>query len=106
MAEANRHGLGGGAAVRKAYFVSMTNPKALAFYGSISTAMVPAGAASWFYAAVVVIAVLVSLGWYGGLALLFSHRSARRIFGKAKAAIETTMGVALIGMGGKLLVDR
>ena len=84
----------------------MTNPKALAFYGSISTAMVPSGAAAWFYAAVVLIAVLVSLGWYGGLVLLFSHRAARQVFDKAKAAVETTMGVVLISMGGKLLVSR
>ncbi len=106
MVEVDRRELQGSAAVRKAYVVSMTNPKALAFYGSISSAMVPAGATTWFYAAVVVIAVLVSLGWYGGLALLFSHRSARRVFAKAKAAIETTMGVVLIGMGGKLLANR
>ena len=106
MVEVSSEGLQGSAAIRKAYVVSMTNPKSLAFYGSLFTAMVPAGASAWFYAAVVLIAVLVSLGWYGGLALLFSHRTARKVFGKAKTMIETTMGLVLIGMGGKLLVSR
>lgn len=96
----------GTTAFRKAYLVSMTNPKSVAFYGSIFTVLVPAHATSWFYAAVVLIAVVVSSAWYCGLALLFSHGAARRIFAKAKTAIEATMGVILIGMGGRLLFSR
>lgn len=103
---ANGAGITGAAAFRKAYLVSMTNPKSVAFYGSIFTVLVPPHAALWFYAAVLVIAALVSAGWYCGLALLFSHGSARRIFAKAKTGIEATMGVILIGMGGKLLLSR
>lgn len=47
-------------------------------------------------------AILVSQGWSGGLSLLFSHRSARQVCAEAKAAVETTMGVMLIGMGADL----
>ncbi|MCW6506415.1 LysE family translocator [Lichenifustis flavocetrariae] len=93
-------------AVVKAYVVSMTNPKSFAFYGSILTVMVPVGASSLFYMAVALIAVLVSAAWYGALALLFSHGSARRVFAKAKVGVEATMGALLIGMGGKLLLNR
>jgi threonine/homoserine/homoserine lactone efflux protein len=96
----------GAAAVRKGFLVSMTNPKALAFYGSIFAVMVPPFAPSWFYVAIVFIAALVSAVWYCGLALLFSHGAARRIFARAKAGIEATMGLILIGLGGKLLVSR
>jgi len=96
----------GTTAFRKAYLVSMTNPKSVAFYGSIFTVLVPAHATSWFYAAVVLIAAVVSSAWYCGLAHLFSHGAARRIFAKAKTAIEATMGVILIGMGGRLLFSR
>ena len=106
LPEVNGGGVSGLAAFRKAYLVSMTNPKSIAFYGSIFTVMVPAHATTWFYAAVVVIAALISTAWYCGLALLFSHRSARTIFAKAKTWIEATMGVILIGMGGRLLLSR
>ncbi len=66
--------------------------------------MVPADAASWFYAAVALIAVLISTAWYGRVAILFSHGSARRVFTKTKVG-KATMGVILIGMGGKLLLS-
>jgi len=45
----------------------------------------------------------MSTAWYCGLALLFSHGAAKRIFAKAKTGIEATMGMILIGMGGRLL---
>ena len=106
LPQASGGGIKGAAAFRKAYLVSMTNPKAIAFYGSIFTVMVPVHAAAWFYAAVVVLATLISSGWYCGLALLFSHGAARRLFAKAKTALEATMGVLLIVMGGKLLLSR
>jgi threonine/homoserine/homoserine lactone efflux protein len=106
MATVNRDGFYGAAAFRKAFVVSMTNPKSLAFYGSILTVMVPPTAPWWFYVAIVTMAAIVSASWYCGLALLFSQGGARRIFAKAKMWIEATMGVILIGLGGKLLFSR
>lgn len=106
LVSTNGQGVTGATAFRKAYLVSMTSPKSIAFYGSIFSVMVPAHAAPWFYVAVVLMAALVSCVWYCGLALLFSHGAARRIFARAKTGIETTMGVALMGMGGKLLLSR
>lgn len=106
LADVNTSRINGAAAFRKAYLVNMTNPKSIAFYGSIFTVMVPAHAETWFYAAVVVVATMLSTAWYCGLALLFSHDSARRIFAKAKTWVEATMGVVLIGMGGRLLLSR
>lgn len=97
---------GGGAAARKAFLVSMTNPKAIGFYGSIFTVMVPLAAPLWFYTAIVVIATLISAAWYCGLALLFSHSAARALYVRAKTGIETTMGLILIGLGGRLLFGR
>ncbi|WP_414474054.1 LysE family translocator [Microvirga sp. M2] len=99
-------GIKGATAFRKAYLVSMTNPKSVAFYGSVFTVMVPVHAPSWFSIAVLTIAGFVSSAWYCGLALLFSHGSARRIFAKAKTGIEATMGVVLVAMGGRLLFSR
>ncbi len=106
MAAGDRAGMRGSAAFRKAFVVSMTNPKSLAFYGSIFTVMVPPSAPLWFYVATAAITTLVSAGWYCSLALLFSHGAAQRIFSRAKTAIEATMGVVLIVMGGRLLLSR
>jgi len=94
------------AAARKAFVVSMTNPKAVGFYGSIFTVMVPLSAPLWFYAAIVVLATLISASWYCGLALLFSHRAARTICARAKTGIEAGMGLLLIGLGARLLCGR
>ncbi len=105
-APATGGGARGAAAFRKAYLVSMTNPKTMAFYGSIFTVMVPASAPIPFYAAIVAVAALVSAGWYCGVALLFSQGLVRRVFARAKTAIDTVMGVVLVGLGGKLLVSR
>ena len=106
MPDADRTVASAAAAVRKAYLVSMTNPKAIAFYGSILGVMVPAAAPRWFDAAIVATAALVSAAWYCSLALVFSQAAARRVFTRGKTAIETVMGVTLIGIGGRLLLSR
>ncbi|MCY1285145.1 Threonine efflux protein [compost metagenome] len=94
------------AAARKGYLVSMTNPKALAFYGSIFAVMVPAHAPGWFYAAIVIIAATVSGLWYCGMAVLFSSPAVRGGFMRFKTVFETLMGVFLVGLGGRLLLTR
>src|ERR1700754_1033817 len=74
----------GWATWRKAYLVSMTNPKSAAFYGSILTVMIPGHAPIWFYAAILVIATALSALWYCGIAILLSAAPARRRFAKGK----------------------
>ena len=93
-------------AARKGYLVSMTNPKALAFYGSIFAVMVAVHAPAWFYVAIAVIAAGVSGLWYCTMALLFSNPAVRGGFMRFKAVFETLMGVFLLGMGGRLLLSR
>ncbi len=102
----NRTATSVAAAVRKACLVSMTNPKAIAFYGSILGVMVPTAAPRWFDAAVVVVAAVVSAAWYRSLALLFSQAAARRVSARGRTAIEAVMGLVLIGIGGRLFLGR
>jgi threonine efflux protein len=90
-------------AFRKAYFVSLTNPKSAAFYGSILAVMLPAHAPLWFSAAVVGLAVLLSAIWYCGVAYLLSSPSVRRRFLKVRALFDAMIGVVLMGLGVKLL---
>lgn len=92
-----------GAIFRKAYFVSLTNPKSAAFYGSVLAVMLPLNAPLWFSAAVVGIATLLSALWYCGVAFLLSTETVRRHFTKAKALLDATIGVILMGLGAKLL---
>ena len=91
------------AAAKKGYVVSMTNPKAIAFYGSIFALMVPAAAPRWLEAAVVVIAILISCTWYCTMALPASHPAVREFLIRRKAALDSVVGVVLIGLGGRML---
>lgn len=91
---------------RKAFVVSMTNPKSIGFYGSIFSVMVPSGAPLWFDITIVALALSISGLWYCSLALLFSHRLARTMYGKLKILVETTMGFFLIAIGGRILFGR
>jgi len=104
-AERSQTPASGWAVWRKAYLVSMTNPKSAAFYGSILAVMIPANAPAWFYGAIIVIATGLSMLWYCGVALLLSTAPAKRAFAKGKSVLETVMGVVLIGIGGRLLLD-
>ena len=92
-------------AMRKAYLVSMSNPKSVAFYGSIFALMVPRSAPLWFYCAIVAVAAVVSASWYCTVALLFSKDAVRQRFARVKTAAETVMGICLVGLGGRLIIE-
>jgi threonine efflux protein len=96
----------GWTAAKKGYVVSMTNPKAIAFYGSIFALMVPAGAPQWLNISVVVLAVVLSCLWYCSMALLASHPTVRGFLVRRKAALDSVVGVVLIGLGGRMLAGR
>ena len=88
-------------AMRRAYLVSMGNPKSVAFYAL----MVPPSAPLWFYAATVGIATAISALWYCSVALLFSNPRVQTAFARIKTGVETVMGLCLVGLGGKLLAQ-
>lgn len=94
---------GEGTIFRKAYFVSLTNPKSAAFYGSVLAVMLPLHAPVWFSAAVVAIAILLSALWYCGVAFLLSTEAIRRRFTRVRTLFDAVIGVILMGLGAKLL---
>ena len=94
------------AAMRRAYIVSMTNPKSVAFFGSIFALVIPAHAPLWFYGVIALSCVLLSMLWYCGLAFFFSNPRVASCFLRFKAYIERVMGGALILLGGRLLWAR
>jgi threonine/homoserine/homoserine lactone efflux protein len=96
----------GWAAAKKGYFVSMTNPKSIAFYGSVFALMVPAHASMGFSTTVIGLAIGISFGWYCTMALLVSHPAVQRVLVRRKAAIDKTAGIVLVALGGRMLVAR
>jgi threonine/homoserine/homoserine lactone efflux protein len=97
---------GAGTIFRKAYFVSLTNPKSAAFYGSVLAVMLPLHAPLWFSVAIVAIATSLSALWYCGVAFLLSTEAVRRRFARTKAWFESVIGVILMALGAELLLDR
>lgn len=93
-------------AARKGYVVSMTNPKAVAFYGSIFALMVPADAPAWLDLSVVGMSIAISGVWYCTMALLASHPAVRRLLVLRKALLDTAAGMLLVGLGGRMLAGR
>ncbi|WP_322047788.1 LysE family translocator [Paraburkholderia sp. J67] len=100
------HAQSGWQAAKKGYVVSMTNPKSIAFYGSIFALMVPAHAPVWFEATVVAIAIGMSCAWYCAMALLASHPVVRSVLVRRKAVLDSVAGTLLMGLGARLLVGR
>ncbi len=96
----------GWASARRAFLVSLGNPKAAAFYGSIFALLLPPHAPLWFYASVLLLAAGISATWYCSLALLFSIGAVRRGFTRAKATVDTVMGCCLAGLGIRLLASN
>ncbi len=94
---------GGWASLRRAFLVSLGNPKAMAFYGSIFALLVPPHAPLWFGATVLLLAAAISAAWYCGLALVFSITPVRSAFGRAKVYVDTVMGCCLTALGIRLL---
>jgi threonine/homoserine/homoserine lactone efflux protein len=97
---------GGWTAARKAWLVTMTNPKSLAYYGSVFAVLLPSHAPVWVYAAAVGITSLISCIWYCGVAWLLSGEAPRRAFLKARTAMERVIGLFLVGLGIRMLTMR
>ena len=93
-------------AAKKGYLVSMTNPKAVAFYGSVFALLIPTHAPIWLGVAAVGLAVSISCGWYCVMALVASHPAFRLTLVRRKAVLDSTAGVVLVVLGSRLLVTR
>jgi threonine/homoserine/homoserine lactone efflux protein len=93
-------------AARKAWLVTMTNPKSMAYYGSVFAVLLPSHAPVWVYAAAMGITSLISCIWYCGVAWLLSGETPRRAFLKARPAMERVIGLFLVGLGIRMLAMR
>ncbi|KQI67620.1 hypothetical protein AN189_13840 [Loktanella sp. 3ANDIMAR09] len=84
------------------FVVSMTNPKAALFFGSVMTAFIPTTASNWFLALVVFICGLLAVVLHSITATVFSTKIAMRVFHRFQTAISYTFGAIFVGLGGSI----
>jgi threonine/homoserine/homoserine lactone efflux protein len=88
--------------VRNGFLVSMTNPKAALFFGSVMTAFIPGSAPDWFMALVVMLCGVLAAMLHAVTATVFSTAVAVRIFSGVRRWISAVFGVMFLGLGGSV----
>lgn len=89
-----------GRGLRQGLIVSLTNPKAALFWGSVMTTAVPAGAPGWFLVLIVAFCGALAICLHSITATVFSTGQAMRVFSRAKRAITACFGMVFIALGG------
>lgn len=95
----NQSHLSGWRAFRTGFIVTLTNPKAALFFGSILTAVVPANAPPGTHVAVVVLCTTLGVVCHTITATAFSTDFAVRRFRAAGRKINALFGVIFAGFG-------
>jgi len=90
---------------RIGFLVSMTNPKAALFFGSVLVAFVPANSPHWFLAIVVIFCGIFSTLLHMITATVFSTRAAMYVFDRFKMVFNAVFGTVFIATGVGILVD-
>lgn len=90
---------------RNGFFASLTNPKALAFFGSAFALTLPAAPSLHYNMAAVCLLTLLSALWHVGLALLFASAPMQQSYKVMKRQIDLSVGVVLACMGGGLIAQ-
>jgi threonine/homoserine/homoserine lactone efflux protein len=86
--------------------VQLSNPKAAVFFGSIFVTLLPTDAPLWVKGAALAILGMNEFGWYALVALVLSAPRARRVYGRAKRALDALFGGFLTALGVKLALSR
>jgi threonine efflux protein len=93
-------------AYRRGVLVGLTNPKAVAFFGSLFVTLLPAHAPGWVHGATVVLVATVSVSWFTAMAVIFSTARVQRGYARLRKPIDAVMGTLLIGLGARLAMAR
>ncbi len=88
------------------FFVQMSNPKAVIFFGSIFVAILPADATGLYKVAAVSLSVSIEYVWFLLVAVFFSHARLRAMYGHAKFYIDRVTSGTLGALGVKLIASR
>lgn len=88
-------------ALRDGIATNLANPKSMAFYASVFSGAVPANASMETLLAMVVMVGVISVLWYGIVALVLSADRMANFYRQGKAVVERTCGLLLILLGGR-----
>lgn len=81
---------------------SLTNPKAAVFFCSLFVVALPPGTALAFQAALALGIMAISLVWYQGIALAFTHGRVRAGYDRLRRWADGIIGVLLLGFAAHL----
>jgi threonine/homoserine/homoserine lactone efflux protein len=88
-------------ALRDGIATNLANPKSMAFYASVFSGAVPADASMDTLLAMVVMVGVLSVLWYGSVALVLSADRMADLYRQGKKVVERTCGLFLILLGGR-----
>ncbi|SNZ21606.1 LysE family translocator [Cohaesibacter gelatinilyticus] len=86
-------------AFKTGLLVSLTNPKAAFFFGSILTAFIPTNAPSWFLGVIVLLCLLLAICLHSITATFFSTAIVLRTFSGFRRKMNAAFGMLFVGMG-------
>ncbi len=93
------------AAFRTGFFVIMTNPKAMLFFGSVFAAFIPENAPIWVLVVIVVFSQAQAFGMHCITVMVFSSESVVRRFQSAQRRVNGVIGTLYCGLGLGVAVD-
>lgn len=89
--------------VRKSFWqgvvTNIGNPKSIAFYAAVFSAAAPAHVSVSTFASMLAVVVVVSLIWYGLVALALSQSRIASAYRKARKVIDRLCGGLILGLG-------
>ncbi|MDF3839727.1 LysE family transporter [Cupriavidus basilensis] len=95
-----------GQAWRRGFLVGITNPKTATFFATLFVTLLPVGAPSWVYAAVVAVVFCITGTWMCLLASFFSVGVVRSVYARIRKPVDALMGAALVGLGVRMATSR
>lgn len=75
------------------------NPKSMAFYAAVFSAAAPAHVSLITFASMLAVVVVVSLTWYGLVAVALSQSRISSVYQKARNVIDRLCGGLILGLG-------
>jgi threonine efflux protein len=90
---------------RRGLITTLANPKAAVFYASVLTTVTPASPGIALVMQVLVGVLVVASVWYATVVALLSSPVASNAYRRAKALIERTFGLLLLGYSGSRLLS-
>jgi threonine efflux protein len=91
---------------RQGFLTNMANPKAVVFFGSVFTALLPPNLSDGSRLLVVGLIVIETIVWFSIVAIGFSTKPAQRVYQRVKHWIDRATGSIMIFFGARLLISK